>query len=222
MIHPPESEYPPNIRFIKRDILAPLPQEWLGRFDIVHARFLITGIKDFPALIRRLSTLLKSGGYLVILEPELKCRLTTSSRSSQDEGAEHSTAKTLEEVCPGIARYNKIALQAMQSFGMDMQATSKIPSYILESGSFEEQSVKTQCKELPMSDWSEDPRMKQIGECQLSNSLAYPDTIKRMVLASSIIDEVEFEIAKKGYQDDIRSGQGRPVLPIWCIWAKRK
>ncbi|WWC91466.1 uncharacterized protein L201_006412 [Kwoniella dendrophila CBS 6074] len=204
LIHP--QQFPSNVKFTRQDVLKPFPEDWIGRFDVIQARFLITGIKNFPSLLERLITLLKPGGYLIIVEPETKSHSTISD--------------SLEEVSPASAKFGDISYQAMKKFGIDMDAAKNIPNYMRKSDSFDR--VEQVSKDLPMSDWSDDPRLNEIGKAQIPNALAYPDTIRKLVLASGLVSQSEFETIKKDYIDETLKGEGKTVLPIWTIWGKKK
>ncbi|WRT68823.1 uncharacterized protein IL334_005803 [Kwoniella shivajii] len=198
------SVYPSQITFIIRSILQPFPNDWMGTFDLVHARFLITGIRDFCSLLTRLGSLLRPGGVLVIVEPEMESRCLDGK---------------IEDKCPSMARFGDISREAMEKFGIDMEAAVQIPIYLSQDGQFEK--VNKEMRELPMSDWPEDARLNQIGKAQLPNALAMPDTIRKLVIASGIISEADFEELKRGYQGELRLGIGKLVLPIWSIWATK-
>ncbi|KAF2869228.1 S-adenosyl-L-methionine-dependent methyltransferase [Massariosphaeria phaeospora] len=71
------AQFPPapfrksNTHFWTHDCFKPFPDEYLGQFDIVHARFWLCIINDDVAkpLMENLLTLLKPGGYLQWMEP---------------------------------------------------------------------------------------------------------------------------------------------------------
>ncbi|MCJ1405147.1 hypothetical protein MMC11_008373 [Xylographa trunciseda] len=60
-----------NVRLIVHDCFEPFPPEFVGQYDIVHARFWLCLVNnpDAPVLLRNLMTLLKPGGYLQWFEP---------------------------------------------------------------------------------------------------------------------------------------------------------
>ncbi|KAK8843510.1 hypothetical protein IAR55_007170 [Kwoniella newhampshirensis] len=200
------STYPSNVDFLQQDILQPFPQAWEGAFDLVHARFLITGIRDFPTLLTRLGNLLKPSGHLLIVEPEV-----TSESADKDV--------PLEMVCPDIVKLGKVTREAMLKFGIDIYAALNIPRYLDQSGSFGPVEAKRQL--LPMSPWSDEPHLKQIGSTQLTNSLAMPDTVRRLVLATSVITESEYDSLKAGFIQEMQEAKGKVVLPICSVWASR-
>ncbi|WVF67204.1 hypothetical protein IAT40_001952 [Kwoniella sp. CBS 6097] len=197
---------PDNIRFEQRNILHDIPVEHRAAYDLVHCRFLITAIRDFPALLKQLGRLLKPGGYLVLTEPELAC-----------VSLEHHVK--LEESCPFMARLGEISRTAMQSLGVEVDAVQMMPLYLGESGIFT--NVKSETKHLPMSPWSTDPRLHEIGKIQLINSLSMPTAIKRLVLSSGLIESKEMARLTDGYQNELTTMKGRPALPLWRVWATK-
>ncbi|KAL9081850.1 MAG: hypothetical protein Q9159_006971, partial [Coniocarpon cinnabarinum] len=63
---PHESWLPPNLKFTAHDCFQPFPSHYLGRYDIVHVRFVVCVLNDevAAAFLRNIMTLLKPGGYL--------------------------------------------------------------------------------------------------------------------------------------------------------------
>jgi trans-aconitate methyltransferase len=54
----------PNLRIVQRDIT--IDDDSLGLFDVVHARFVLMHLRDRIALLSRLASWLKPGGWLVL------------------------------------------------------------------------------------------------------------------------------------------------------------
>ncbi|KAI0473997.1 S-adenosyl-L-methionine-dependent methyltransferase [Xylariaceae sp. FL0804] len=61
---------PPNVRLERADMLAPFPAGLLGRFDVVHARWIVQALKRGAAksLVENLLTLLRPGGWVVWMD----------------------------------------------------------------------------------------------------------------------------------------------------------
>ena len=68
---PPPSSRPENLHLHVHDAFTPFAPEYLGAFDVVHARFwlCIVNNPDAPVLLEKLISLLKPGGYLQWFEP---------------------------------------------------------------------------------------------------------------------------------------------------------
>lgn len=63
---PPENTLPPNTSLAVSDIKQPFPEEMHGKYDLVHARMLITAIlpEEWGSVVRNLVTLLRPGGFI--------------------------------------------------------------------------------------------------------------------------------------------------------------
>ncbi|CEN62960.1 hypothetical protein ASPCAL09588 [Aspergillus calidoustus] len=79
---PPREWLPPNVRLEKLDILGPVPQELRGRYDVVAIRFfsLMVMDNDVSILLGNLLSLLKPGGYLQWIEPDISASRAISPR----------------------------------------------------------------------------------------------------------------------------------------------
>ncbi|KAF2197605.1 S-adenosyl-L-methionine-dependent methyltransferase [Delitschia confertaspora ATCC 74209] len=68
---PPESFRSKNTHFWTHNCFEPFPEQYLGKFDVVHARFWLCIVNDDVAkqLFENFVTLLKPGGYLQWVEP---------------------------------------------------------------------------------------------------------------------------------------------------------
>ncbi|TRX97283.1 hypothetical protein FHL15_002077 [Xylaria flabelliformis] len=58
---------PSQVELQYGDILSPFPSEFLGKFDLVHARFLVAILRkeDWVPIARNLMTLLRPGGWIL-------------------------------------------------------------------------------------------------------------------------------------------------------------
>lgn len=92
---PPEPFRAPNVRFWTHNCFEPFPDEYLGKFDIVNARFWLCIVNDDVAdkLLDNFLTLLKPGGFLQWFEP-----LPDTARVvSRNGGAPHPACDRLVE-----------------------------------------------------------------------------------------------------------------------------
>ncbi|KAL3440952.1 hypothetical protein BJX65DRAFT_314283 [Aspergillus insuetus] len=73
---------PANVRLEKLDILAPIPEKLRGRYDVVAIRFFSLMVKDndVGTLLGNLLSLLKPGGYLQWIEPDISASKAVSPR----------------------------------------------------------------------------------------------------------------------------------------------
>ncbi|KAL3468098.1 hypothetical protein BJX64DRAFT_273628 [Aspergillus heterothallicus] len=79
---PPREWLPDNVRLEKLDILAPVLEELRGSYDVVAIRFfsLIVKDNDVGTLLGNLLSLLKPGGYLQWIEPDISAWKAISPR----------------------------------------------------------------------------------------------------------------------------------------------
>lgn len=65
-LFPPQETLPPNASLAVLDIKQPFPKEMHGKYDLVHARMLITAMlpEEWGPVVRNLVTLLKPGGFI--------------------------------------------------------------------------------------------------------------------------------------------------------------
>ncbi|WWC97769.1 hypothetical protein V866_004655 [Kwoniella sp. B9012] len=204
-IHPPN--YPSNVNFEKFDILQEFPDGWEGSFDLVHARCLIAGIRDFSLLLSRLTKLLKPNGHLIVVEPQ--ARFSTVDND-------------IKQVCPKTSSISAVVCDAMLKIGIDPIPGMKVSTYLQQNLNLEYDEVETQTLAMPLSPWSDDPRLHQIGQAHLPNSLSLPGAFRRLTVGSGIITEQEYDELTKGCQEEMIKAEGKLVLPVWLIWAKKK
>ena len=72
---PPAETLPSNLTLQAHDILQPLPDEHLGRYDVVHARLLMYAFKkgEWEVVARRMASLLRPGGWVLWEETGYPC-----------------------------------------------------------------------------------------------------------------------------------------------------
>nr|XP_019047867.1 hypothetical protein I302_04487 [Kwoniella bestiolae CBS 10118]OCF26797.1 hypothetical protein I302_04487 [Kwoniella bestiolae CBS 10118] len=131
-INPPN--YPSNVKFEKRDILEDFPKGWEGSFDLVHARYLIAGIRDFSLLLSRLTRLLKPQGHLIIIEPRAQF---------------YTNGADVRQVCPRTSRLIAVVQEAMDRLGIDPNPGKKVSAYLRENTEY--QDVTAQTLDMPLS-----------------------------------------------------------------------
>ncbi|WWC64273.1 uncharacterized protein I303_106883 [Kwoniella dejecticola CBS 10117] len=202
-IHP--KSYPSNVLFQKLDILESFPEGWEGSFDLVHARYLIAGIRDFSLLLSRLTKLLKPNGHLIIMEPQALWNTVNDD---------------IHKTCPSTAQISKIVYDAMLKLGIDPIPGKRVSEHLKANVQYDQ--VETITKDLPLSPWSSDPRMKEIGQAHLPVTLTLPGAFRRLTLSSGLIDEEAYDKLVRGSQEEVRKAEGQLIFPVWLIWARKK
>ncbi|KAI1845393.1 hypothetical protein JX265_005254 [Neoarthrinium moseri] len=88
---PPQQWLSPNVSFRLWNIKHDAPEDVVGRYDIVHIRLFGYVLKDDEVedALKRLTTLLKPGGYIQWGEPDRDSfRLQTTSRENKSDAME--------------------------------------------------------------------------------------------------------------------------------------
>ncbi|MCJ1427829.1 hypothetical protein MMC29_005735, partial [Sticta canariensis] len=83
---------PQTVRLIEQDIYSPLPEDMVGKYDIVHVQMFLLCVKDNDPipLIQKFIQLLKPGGYLhwAEVDPDANQTVKTVRSSSSTEATE--------------------------------------------------------------------------------------------------------------------------------------
>ncbi|XHG08344.1 hypothetical protein AWENTII_011449 [Aspergillus wentii] len=102
------------------NILDPFPEEHKGRYDLVHVRLLVMGLKveDYEAAIRNIWGLLKPGGYM---------------QWEDIDATSYSTAPAETEP-PCVTEMRRLITRAVNALGMSPVAPAVIEREAVEAG----------------------------------------------------------------------------------------
>ncbi|KAF2723098.1 S-adenosyl-L-methionine-dependent methyltransferase [Polychaeton citri CBS 116435] len=142
---------PPNCRFDVDDF----EQEWTfddGRFDLIHARFLLGSVTDATELYKRVYSALKPGGYFEI--SDMECGVFSDDGTVKPEHACVQWGELLEEA---FSRLGKPIIHCDQY------------EPLFKAAGFE--NVQSTILKRPINDWPKDPRMKDVGRYSCLNFL---------------------------------------------------
>ena len=107
----------PNIEVLQGDLREMKLAR--GRFDLIHGRYVLLPLPDYPTVLKRLLPILKPGGWLVLEEPDF-------SAARSVEGPEN-LRRSVEKVNRAIARMYR-------SLGIDHAMGLKLPGALKELG----------------------------------------------------------------------------------------
>jgi hypothetical protein len=117
-LFPPKS--PADLR--AHDIRTPFPEswDWKGRFDVIHQRLLIWGIKvaEWPIVIKNLSTIIRPGGYIQLVEAEWIDPENPASPKTR----------------PNLSKQAALQVWSTESFGMDINIAYKLEDLLKDAG----------------------------------------------------------------------------------------
>ncbi|KAL1963448.1 hypothetical protein VTN77DRAFT_8349 [Rasamsonia byssochlamydoides] len=132
---------PPNVKFLIDDIEA----EWVydQPFDYIHARYLMSSIKDYKKLIQQAYNNTAPGGWVEIHDWDTTLRC-----------ADGSTKDT------SIQQYYEVTRSAFTKTGYELDPGPKLEGWFPDAG-FE--NIHVQKYIIPMGTWPKDERLKKLG-----------------------------------------------------------
>ncbi|KAL2792988.1 methyltransferase family protein [Aspergillus keveii] len=199
-LFPPKS--PADLR--AHDIRTPFPEswKWKGKFDVIHQRLLIWGIKstEWPTVIRNLSTIIRPGGYIQLVEAEW---IDPENPASP-------------ETRPNLSKQAALQVWSTESFGMDINIAYKLEDLLKDAG-FED-VTKVQF-DHGYGALARDPGQRNVSaelwvDCFRPLGEKIPDGGIPEVAANAeefaeFMDALELEIKTFGYQPKLNFVYGR-------------
>lgn len=143
---------PPNVRFEVDDF----EEEWTfgrDRFDLVHARFLMSSVSDYPKLYKQAFDAIKPGGFLEI--SDIEC-----GTFSDDDTLPSDTA---------TVKWWRLMEEAAAKAGRPAPKAEQYKKWMEEVGFVD---VEERILKRPTNDWPKDPKMKEIGRVSIVVSSA--------------------------------------------------
>ncbi|RDW59954.1 hypothetical protein BP6252_13041 [Coleophoma cylindrospora] len=137
---------PPNLIFEIDDA----EDDWLYKpdtYDFIHCRYLFHGIRDWPRLLDQAMQFLRPGGWIELVEFHV---IPSSYDNTLPRGSQ-------------IMEFYKVLAEIGSRIGIDLAIAEKYPGMMRKAG-FEE--VQCEVFDLPMGDWMQGRRMKEVGRFQ--------------------------------------------------------
>jgi trans-aconitate methyltransferase len=136
---------PPNCRFLVEDVNA----DWLfaERFDLIHSRAMVAGIKGWPRYLAQALTHLKPGGWIELHDAFLPAACTPETTSRL--GAE-----------PAFITLTSKFVEYGYQVGLDLQAPAKFADMLRDAGFI---NVHVQWLKMPIGPWAKGKKNKDIG-----------------------------------------------------------
>ncbi|KAK0240070.1 S-adenosyl-L-methionine-dependent methyltransferase [Armillaria nabsnona] len=145
-------DVPPNCTFELCDLdqqSIPYPD---GYFDLIHARSMFMGIHNYPRLLREISRLLRPGGLVILIEPNLTPTIDPSSPSSSQHDA--SGWFTFWETYHTCLRRQRI----------DPTVPQRMADMLFATGTFD--NIAKREGNIPVGSWPRDPVILTVGQLQ--------------------------------------------------------
>ncbi|KDQ56028.1 hypothetical protein JAAARDRAFT_180238 [Jaapia argillacea MUCL 33604] len=164
-IVPIATRHPPrNVQFEIQDLTEGL--RWDNNsIDFVHARSICLAVKDYPAMLREVSRILRPGGLFLSCEWRYAVFLDDPPRDPQI-------------FCPSSHRFFAAVAHALHARGLEPVA-SRVPEWLIHTGQFTQ--MVPQRFSLPIGDWPDDPPARVIGTAAAVILKRFADSISPML-----------------------------------------
>lgn len=129
---------PPNVRFEVDDI----EDEWTytHKFDLIHARYLLGAVRDWPALVAKCFQHLRPGGWIELQDFTMQVYSTDGSLAKDSY----------------LTRYLVETTEGMRAMGVEPEPGAKLAGWVREAG-FED--VHNERFSFPVGSWPKDKTM---------------------------------------------------------------
>ncbi|KAJ7078129.1 S-adenosyl-L-methionine-dependent methyltransferase [Mycena belliarum] len=166
-------------------------------FDLIHARCVHTGIPNYPRFLSEIGRLVRPGGLVILIEPDL--RPMTSPKSSTRSGLTYRSC--------------------LVSLGIDVTVPQRLGALLEQTGRFEKITEYTGT--IPIGFYPEDPRILTVGQLQwMAYDLLLPG-LKPMFLHLGL-REARVDRIIKDAQQDLYHTEYRLASHLRVVYALRR
>lgn len=134
---------PSNLRFVIDDF----EDEWTygGHWDFIHLRYTLGSLQNIPAMLDRIRTHLRPGGWVEFQEIHGDPQCDDGTMADDDM----------------MAQYYRLGAEAMSKFGLDITQVRSLGERLQKAGFVD---VRCVVRKLPLGPWARDPRLRLIGQ----------------------------------------------------------
>ncbi|KAF8625789.1 hypothetical protein AX15_005177 [Amanita polypyramis BW_CC] len=182
---------PPNCRFELCDLdrsSIPYPNEY---FDMVHARSMHTGIRNYFRLLREIVRVLRPGGLVLLIEPNLAPIIAADGQTA---------AVVRGETDPnGWCTLWKLYRECLRRQGVDVTVPQRLSELLSATQAFE--NIVTHEGHVPVGFWPQDEHQLTVGQLQWLDYDLFISALRPFFLSTGIPESNVDLILKEAYQD---------------------
>jgi len=206
-------EVPENCTFELCDldqIYLPYPSE---HFDVIHARFMHTGISNYPRFLNEIARMLRPGGLVILIEPDHSEPIadgktaTELTRSGQPSGMR------------GWFALWEAYRQCLRDKGVDMTVPPRLSSLLDGTRAFDR--VITQEGNVPVGFWPKDPVALSIGQLAWMDYDIMLPALKPLFLSAGMREWEAKKLIEEA-QQDLYYPLVRPSTRLHIVHAVKK
>ncbi|KAG6328551.1 hypothetical protein ID866_10538, partial [Astraeus odoratus] len=186
-------EVPENCTFELCDldqVYLPYPS---GHFDVIHARFMHTGILNYPRFLNEIARMLRPGGLVILIEPDHSEPIadgktaTELTRSGQPSGMR------------GWFALWEAYRQCLRDKGIDMTVPPRLSSLLEGTRAFDR--IVTQEGNIPVGFWPKDPLALSIGQLAWMDYDIMLPALKPLFLSAGMKEWEAKKLIEEAQQD---------------------
>ncbi|EJD54471.1 hypothetical protein AURDEDRAFT_110104 [Auricularia subglabra TFB-10046 SS5] len=212
---PPQITYSPNN---VDDINLGL-EHFYGQFNVVSARLISAGIKDYAGLVDQISRILRPDGLLVLGECDFRC---------YDEKMEIFPLPTSPAFCspsvPAVARFIGHLRQCIRARGGHVDAASLLHRWISQHRAFRDivhRDVYFPLCPFMKGDSAEARRQRKIGLYAREDVLAFIDSGRPLLLKSGVPQEEVDSLILRARQE-LADCRTPCFMRLQCVYARKR
>jgi ubiquinone/menaquinone biosynthesis C-methylase UbiE len=195
----PQDSLPQNCQFLKVDAEN---DEWPAQsLDYIHFGYVISCFDDTKAVMKKAFDHLKPGGWIELHDPEM--------RNVTDDDSVKGTA---------IEEWVETTVKGGKTVGRDLCKSTHYGKWLKETGFVNVQDVQFQ---LPINEWPENPKLKQIGAIYKHNLLGLLESLAQFLTHSGLSNSEAGDLKERAKRD-IHDPQIRYAFPLYvCRYFAR-
>ncbi|KAF7976349.1 hypothetical protein HWV62_5921 [Athelia sp. TMB] len=188
----------------------PYPNEY---FDVIHARSMHHGVKNYPRFLQEVARILRPGGLLLLIEPD------TEPLINGQFAADLARAGSATGVPAWVALWRAFR-SCLRAKGVDLAAPGRLRKLLQGTGAFGK--VVTQQAEVPIGFWPQDDTQLTIGQLAwMEHDLLLPG-MRPLLLSTSGKTEAEVQALIENAQHDLYYPQERLSSRLHVAHARKK
>ncbi|TFY56184.1 hypothetical protein EVG20_g9029 [Dentipellis fragilis] len=192
----PERPLPSNIKFQQLNVFDPFPFE-KESFDVVHMRFVLMHIPKPDDIVRRLTELVRPGGWLIIEDMDQPPKVIANAPSLSE------TFRTMRNF--------------MDSRGVCPTVGSSLSQWFVETGAFNEVSVRH--LSIPLSPDFSDSVFATLGRGMRLSMKRFlgEDSKDGQLAAIGLTPELQ-----QRFKDEIEQSGWKYDIQLYFVWSQKR
>ncbi|EJU02840.1 S-adenosyl-L-methionine-dependent methyltransferase [Dacryopinax primogenitus] len=207
---------PENCRFEVDDVNLGMAH-FHNQFDVVHARHICSGIRDYARFAYDIANVLRPGGLALFFEAEYY----VFDSNKKPMGIRHpdpTGRQTEHKDPPGLARFAAAFVGAVSRRGGNINVGARMPDYCKQSGGFSE--IVYQDVWIPATPWMHARRLRMVGHLIREDLRSFLHAGRPILLADGLSEVAVGDLINQSMTD-----LDAAEAPMWLrgcyTWAWR-